>query len=68
MRLIDADELLKGKNDHEMISTHLIFNAPTVDMFEKIKNEIEDYVCNHETNTDKAQGMLNVLQILDKYR
>ena len=68
MRLIDADELLKGKTDHEMISTHLIFNAPTVDMFEKIKNEIEDYVCNHETNTDKAQGMLNVLQILDKYR
>lgn len=37
-------------------------------MLEKIKNEIEDYVCNHETNTDKAQGMLNALQILDKYR
>ena len=31
MRLVDADELLKGKSDHEMISTHLIFNAPTVD-------------------------------------
>lgn len=30
-RLIDADELLKYKSDHEMISTHLIFNAPTVD-------------------------------------
>lgn len=68
MRLIDADELLKGKTDHEMISTHLIFNAPTVDVLDKIKGEIEDYVCNHETNTDKAQGMLNVLQILDKYR
>lgn len=30
-RLIDADELLKYKTDHEMISTHLIYNAPTVD-------------------------------------
>ena len=30
-RLIDADELLKHKTDHEMISTHLIYNAPTVD-------------------------------------
>ena len=29
-RLIDADELLKYKTDHEMISTHLIWNAPTV--------------------------------------
>lgn len=29
-RLIDADELLKHKTDHEMISTHLIWNAPTV--------------------------------------
>lgn len=31
MRLIDADELLKGKEDHQMISTHLIWNAPTAD-------------------------------------
>ena len=31
MRLIDADELLKHKTDHEYISTHLIYNAPTVD-------------------------------------
>lgn len=31
MRLIDADALLKGKQDHEMISTHIIWNAPTVD-------------------------------------
>lgn len=30
-RLIDADELLKHKTDHEYISTHLIYNAPTVD-------------------------------------
>lgn len=31
MRLIDASELLKHKSDHETISTHLIWNAPTVD-------------------------------------
>lgn len=31
MRLIDADALLKGKQDHEMISTHIVWNAPTVD-------------------------------------
>lgn len=30
-RLIDADALLKGKDDHEMISTHLVWNAPTVE-------------------------------------
>ena len=30
-RLIDADTLLKGKTDHEMISTHLVWNAPTVE-------------------------------------
>lgn len=31
MRLIDADALLKGRQDHEMISTHVIWNAPTID-------------------------------------
>lgn len=31
MRLIDADALLEGRQDHEMISTHLIWNAPTID-------------------------------------
>ena len=31
MRLIDADALLKGREDHEMINTHLIWNAPTID-------------------------------------
>lgn len=30
-RLIDADALLEGRQDHEMISTHLIWNAPTID-------------------------------------
>lgn len=31
MRLIDADALLKGRTDHEMISTHLVWNAPTIE-------------------------------------
>ena len=31
MRPIDADALLEGREDHEMISTHLIWNAPTID-------------------------------------
>lgn len=30
-RLIDADALLKRHQDHEMISTHLVWNAPTVE-------------------------------------
>lgn len=39
MRPIDADALLKGKEDHEMISTHLIFNAPTLDVKPVIKGK-----------------------------
>ena len=31
MRLVDADALLKHKTDHDTISTHLIYNAPTID-------------------------------------
>ena len=31
MRLIDADALLKGRQDHTYISTHEIWNASTVD-------------------------------------
>lgn len=37
MRLIDADELLKCKEDHQMISTHLIWNAPTIDALEVVR-------------------------------
>ena len=29
-RLIDADALLTHKTDHEYISTHIIYNAPTI--------------------------------------
>ena len=30
-RLIDADILLQGYEDHDFIDTHVIWNAPTVD-------------------------------------
>ncbi len=38
-RLIDADALLEGREDHEMISTHLIWNAPTIDAVEVVRCE-----------------------------
>ena len=38
-RYIDADALLKNKTDHEMISTHLIYNAPTADVVERKRGE-----------------------------
>ena len=31
------------------------------------KEEILDYVCNKEENTEKAQGMLNALKIVEKH-
>lgn len=31
MRLIDADSLLQGYEDHDFIDTHIVWNAPTVD-------------------------------------
>ena len=31
MRLIDADRLLQGYEDHDFIDTHVVWNAPTVD-------------------------------------
>ena len=31
MRIIDADRLLTGTEDHQFIDTHVIWNAPTVD-------------------------------------
>lgn len=37
MRLIDADALLKGKDEHQIISTHLIWNAPTVDAVQVVR-------------------------------
>ena len=77
MRLIDADEFLE--NNKELADCYfvhpkycdtlrdLVNNAPTVDVLEQIREEIEDYVCNKEKDTAKAQGMLNALQIIDRH-
>ncbi len=71
MRIIDADELLKGKTDHEMISTHLIFNAPTVDVLDKIRADIEHWESD-DTQDDYQMGAMDmqnyVLRVIDKYR
>lgn len=68
MRIIDADELLKGRTDHEMISTHLIFNAPTVDVLNKIRAEIEKEMSNADS-VDYLNGLNMALMIInEKYR
>lgn len=36
-------------------------------VIDDIREEIEDYVCNKEEDTAKAQGMLNALQIMDEH-
>lgn len=53
MRLIDADELLKHKSDHETISTHLIWNAPTVEAVPV--NWIKDYLEQIHEDLDYAR-------------
>lgn len=74
MRIIDADELLKGRTDHEMISTHLIFNAPTVDVLDKIRAEIDGIeitgqIDEHTSFIRTGDSVKKiVLEILDKYR
>lgn len=47
MRLIDADALLKGKDDHQIISTHLIWNAPTVDAVRVVRCGECKHRCGH---------------------
>lgn len=71
MRIIDADELLKGRTDHEMISTHLIFNAPTADVLDKIRAEIEKVFCISVVTNELRTPMevkTEILQLIDKYR
>lgn len=69
MRIIDADELLKGRTDHEMISTHLIFNAPTVDVLEQIRAEIEQLHYHPKLDFIKNDDVVDMaLEIVDKYR
>ena len=57
-RLIDADKLLKHKSDHETISTHLIWNAPTVDAIpiSWIKEWVEE-IKDHPAYTGKEKTL-----------
>lgn len=54
-RLIDADELLKHKSDHETISTHLIWNAPTVDAIPVAW--LKKYAEEHRSSLDEFRYM-----------
>ena len=71
MRIIDADELLKGRTDHEMISTHLIFNAPTVDVLEQIENDISHEISDIDESDFRRGvniGLCHAIQHVRKYR
>ena len=46
-RLIDADRLLQGYEDHDFIDTHIIWNAPTVNAVPVIRCG----ECKHITHT-----------------
>lgn len=63
MRLIDADALLKGRQDHEMISTHVIWNAPTIDAVPVIR--CKD--CKHKTVCFSEVAMTNRYQTTTLY-
>lgn len=47
-RYIDADALLKGYEDHELISTHLIWNAPSADVVEVRHGKWEWASCTYD--------------------
>ena len=55
-RLIDADRLLQGYEDHDFIDTHIIWNAPTVEAIpvEFIKRQIDGI----ENNGIKAYSVI----------
>lgn len=63
MRLIDADALLKGKDDHQIISTHLIWNAPTVDAISlDTKIVVQMYDEEHE---EWANEIMTIQELLE---
>ena len=73
MRLIDADKLYPDsvsiKGDRLCISQSQIANAPTVDVLEQIRKEIEheaDYQDAY-VDADVAKGMYMALEIIDKH-
>lgn len=74
MRLIDADKIkvteykdLMGMS-HKVVSWEDIRNAPTIDVFDKIRTEIEEHVqINQNLNTDRARALCWCLDVIDKY-
>ena len=80
MRLIDADKLkkqfdLKSTNPNYRVDNHniwsIIKNAPTVeaipkDRINKAIEKIEQYICDVETDTIKAQGMAQALDMFEQ--
>lgn len=45
---------------------HSGYEPQDKDKLSEIRERIEDYVCNKEENTLKAQGMLNALRIMEE--
>ena len=50
----------------QMVKKH-VNSKSKMNIFSSIQEEILDYVCNKEENTEKAQGMLNALKIVEKH-
>ena len=50
----------------QIVRKHVNSKSKT-DIFSSIQEEILDYVCNKEENTEKAQGMCNALEIVEKH-
>lgn len=74
MRLIDADILYPDsvsiKGDRLCISQSQIANAPTVDVLDKIRAEIQENInYNKKMNYQGiVAGLLLTLNIIDKYK
>ena len=75
MRLIDADKLYPDRMTNRgtvAISQSQIANAPTVDVLDKIRDEIQEESFEVTERSSGEQIILNytvnVLRIIDKYR
>ena len=64
-RLIDADRLLQGYEDHDFIDTHIIWNAPTV---EAIPVEWLKQFRNGLDNLSECKLMEAIDTIIDAYK
>jgi len=78
MRLIDIEDfynrdkyevLIITKNEGRTVARMLDFpeiKAYTKDEVQKAIDKVEEYICNVETNTVKAQGMAQALDIFEQ--